>query len=263
MTGRSSPCSASSAMRRSSSGSDDTTKKNPWIPWRSAIDWSSGCAKVTRCPPGRTSPYDSTGTGPPKRILSNRALVAQACSAVVMWGPITRLRPGLSEALPRAASTGCLRSREPSPTPVPRDGRVSVMRQPLAESLTSSGFGSLAVKHFTSRHLLTREVPGVPVLTTKIPVFAGILEPSDGLEPPTPSLPWRFWSGNRRTRAVICDLVCPCKPGITRVPEVYSRVRACSGWCTRLVPASCCLIAKQTTKPGILRRCAPGRRSPW
>jgi hypothetical protein len=37
----------------------------------------------------------------------------------------------------------------------------------------------------------------MPVQTTKNYAFAGILKPSDGLEPSTPSLPWRFESVTR------------------------------------------------------------------
>ena len=34
---------------------------------------------------------------------------------------------------------------------------------------------------------------------------------------------------------------------------VIARDRACSGWCTRLVPAACCLIAKRTTRCVVTR----------
>jgi hypothetical protein len=38
--------------------------------------------------------------------------------------------------------------------------------------------------------------PGAP-WRSETPCLLGILKPSDGLEPSTHSLPWRFWSGNR------------------------------------------------------------------
>jgi hypothetical protein len=31
------------------------------------------------------------------------------------------------------------------------------------------------------------------------------------------------------------------------VSRVFARTRACSIWCTRLVPAACCLFSKHTT----------------
>ena len=53
---------------------------------------------------------------------------------------------------------------------------------------------------------------GVPALQREVAKsrdFQGLLEPSGGLEPRTPSLPWRFWlaAGGRTTAA--CRLAFP------------------------------------------------------
>ena len=41
----------------------------------------------------------------------------------------------------------------------------------------------------------------------------------------------------------------PCKSAHHDVSAVPARARACSSWCTRLVPAECCLFSKHTTEP--------------
>jgi hypothetical protein len=51
---------------------------------------------------------------------------------------------------------------------------------------------------------------------------------------------------------------CACNPGALWMSAVIARVRACSVWCTRLVPAACCLIAKPTTSRGGVVWCRSG-----
>jgi hypothetical protein len=40
-------------------------------------------------------------------------------------------------------------------------------------------------------------------------------------------------------------------------PPLPARDRACSRWCTRLVPAACCLFSKRTTRNAARNRIAP------
>src|SRR5262249_4776016 len=72
-------------------------------------------------------------------------------------------------------------------------------------------------------------------------------KPSDGLEPSTPPYHGGLEAvtactdGHSRARLA-------CKSAVTSVPAVPARDRTCSRWCTRLVPAVCCLFLKQTQR---------------
>ena len=71
-------------------------------------------------------------------------------------------------------------------------------------------------------------------------------EPSDGLEPSTPSLPWRF-SGGTGVHGRALTLTFLLQTAMQHVPGVPARDRACSGSRTRVVPAGRCLFSKRTT----------------
>ncbi len=73
----------------------------------------------------------------------------------------------------------------------------------------------------------TREAEGMPPQATRQPHLQGFcLKPSDGLEPSTPSLPFRFWDGKRgHTRAFAATKI-PQTDGIRQrdVTRVWTRV---------------------------------------
>ena len=85
------------------------------------------------------------------------------------------------------------------------------------------------------------------VPTEKRAICAAFAEPSDGLEPSTPSLPWKSGGGtgvHARSFAVTFVL----QIGRWRCA---ASVRECPGvlrWCTRLVPAGRCLFLQQRTE---------------
>ena len=79
-----------------------------------------------------------------------------------------------------------------SPEPVPKKGsleRVAARRPGSTEFKPNL---RPAEAPSTADTLLVKEVLLCTSPDNKNPRFAGILEPSDGLEPSTPSLPWRF-----------------------------------------------------------------------
>ncbi len=73
----------------------------------------------------------------------------------------------------------------------------------------------------------TRAETGVDILEDRNPAFAGLLrEPSDGLEPSTPSLPFRFWGGERGHARAFPATKVPQTGGIRRrdVTRAWTRV---------------------------------------
>ena len=116
----------------------------------------------------------------------------------------TRVQPETPRTVAAGGSEGSLRSCKTAPNLSPANGRSSARRQPPAESLCLGGFGRLAARHSTVDPLPVREVPCHTNPGNKNPRFPGILEPSDGLEPSIPSLPWKFRGGtvvHARSRA--------------------------------------------------------------
>jgi hypothetical protein len=129
-------------------------------------------------------------------------------------------KEGASVAPPRATPTACL--------------------QELCEWRSRSSISS-AFRDVSRDVARARECPPVPKCTRLVParrpnfadagniiaLFAGLLrKPSDGLEPSTPSLPWRFWGGTRvhgRASKIAFDLQIAALRRVTRV-LAYPRV---------------------------------------
>jgi hypothetical protein len=85
-----------------------------------------------------------------------------------------------------------------SPKPVPRSHPISPTRWPSSATPASSQFCDVQQSLRLSRPSFLRRCSPVSRLATKPRPFAGgssTGEPSDGLEPSTPSLPWRFTGG--------------------------------------------------------------------
>ena len=77
-------------------------------------------------------------------------------------------------------------------------------------------------------------------------------KPSDGLEPSTPSLPWKFGDGTGvHGRSFAAAFV--LQIDVSDVPPVPARDRSCSRSCTRLVPAARCPFSKHPTRRGRAR----------
>src|SRR5206468_2995185 len=81
---------------------------------------------------------------------------------------------------------------------------------------------------------------------TKKAICWPFVKPSDGLEPSTPSLPWKFGSVTRvHARSLASAFVLQIQR--SALAAVPASARTCSGSCTRLVPAARCLFSQQAT----------------
>jgi hypothetical protein len=107
-----------------------------------------------------------------------------------------------------------------SPRPVPNFANASCGTK---ESRDFQHLSEVRTRAFTIDPLLAREVLLCTSSDNKNPRFAGILEPSDGLEPSTPSLPWRFWGGKAGHGRALASTMCLQSEGFVDV----GRDRAC------------------------------------
>jgi hypothetical protein len=137
-----------------------------------------------------------------------------------------------------------------SPKPVPNIRRSS--SRPM-RTLQTPGFKPFPAPQAIppdGTALLSREVlSGVGHGNKKPPIcgrFCFRKEPSDGLEPSTPSLPGRCRGGTGvHARALAARF--SCKSASRSVSVMSAFDGACSTCCTRLVPAFRCQFSKQKT----------------
>ena len=79
-----------------------------------------------------------------------------------------------------------------SPRPIARIAEMATRKREKVDDGLFKGSLSSPDQRMSYEHLLEKEVLSCTRLRQQKSPFAGILEPSDGLEPSTPSLPWRF-----------------------------------------------------------------------